>query len=279
VAGKAASELRVLITGASSGIGAAVALFLADRGYKVWGTTRDLAKVNSFPEELREKVTFVAMDVTDQDSVRRGVAEFLRQAGGIDILINNAGYGVFGPLEEFPVERVEALFAVNYFGVLRVLQEVIPVMREQRNGLIINITSLAGTFVIPFQVHYSATKYALEALTEGLRQELKPFGVKVTAVAPGDIKTRFNDVTDWKMKEDSPYREWAERCWRTIEENMAKAPAPRVIAEKVARLAEKKNPGPSYPAGDFLSTKLPLVNRFVSRRLREKLTRAFYRLD
>lgn len=279
VAGKAASELRVLITGASSGIGAVVALFLADRGYKVWGTTRDLAKVNSFPEELREKVTFVAMDVTDQDSVRRGVAEFLRQAGGIDILINNAGYGVFGPLEEFPVERVEALFAVNYFGVLRVLQEVIPVMREQRNGLIINITSLAGTFVIPFQVHYSATKYALEALTEGLRQELKPFGVKVTAVAPGDIKTRFNDVTDWKMKEDSPYREWAERCWRTIEENMAKAPAPRVIAEKVARLAEKKNPGPSYPAGDFLSTKLPLVNRFVSRRLREKLTRAFYRLD
>ena len=81
------------------------------------------------------------------------------------------------------------------------------------------------------------------------------------------------------MKEDSPYREWAERCWRTIEENMAKAPLPRVIAKKVARLAEKKNPGPSYPAGDFLSTKLPLVNRFVPRRLREKLTRAFYRLD
>ncbi len=279
MAGKTASGRRVLITGASSGIGAAVALFLADRGYKVWGTTRDLAKVGSFPEELREKVTFLAMDVTDQDSVHRGVAEFLRQAGGIDVLINNAGYGVFGPIEEFPVERVEALFAVNYFGVLRVLQEVIPVMREQGSGLIINITSLAGTFVIPFQVHYSATKYALEALTEGLRQELKPFGVKVTAVAPGDIKTRFNDVTDWKMKEDSPYREWAERCWRTIEENMAKAPPPRVIAKKVARLAEKKNPGPSYPAGDFLSTKLPLVNRFVPRRLREKLTRAFYRLD
>ena len=279
MAGKTASGRRVLITGASSGIGAAVALFLADRGYKVWGTTRDLAKVGSFPEELREKVTFLAMDVTDQDSVHRGVAEFLRQAGGIDVLINNAGYGVFGPIEEFPVERVEALFAVNYFGVLRVLQEVIPVMREQGSGLIINITSLAGTFVIPFQVHYSATKYALEALTEGLRQELKPFGVKVTAVAPGDIKTRFNDVTDWKMKEDSPYREWAERCWRTIEENMAKAPLPRVIAKKVARLAEKKNPGPSYPAGDFLSTKLPLVNRFVPRRLREKLNRAFYRLD
>jgi NAD(P)-dependent dehydrogenase (short-subunit alcohol dehydrogenase family) len=279
VAGKTASGRRVLITGASSGIGAAVALFLADRGYKVWGTTRNLSKVASFPEELQKKVTFLAMDVTDRDSVHRGVEEFLRQAGGIDILINNAGYGVFGPIEEFPVERVEALFGVNYFGVLRVLQEVIPVMREQGSGLIINITSLAGTFVIPFQVHYSATKYALEALTEGLRQELRPFGIKVTAVAPGDIKTRFNDVTDWEMKEDSPYRQWAERCWRTIEENMEKAPAPRVIAEKIARLAEKKNPGPSYPAGDFLSVQLPLVNRFVPRRLREKLTRCFYRLD
>lgn len=279
MADKIKSGRRVLITGASSGIGAAVALFLADRGYKVWGTTRNLAKVSSLPEELREKVTFIAMDVTDRDSVHRGVAEFLSQAGGIDILINNAGYGVFGPIEEFPVERVEALFAVNYFGVLRVLQEVIPVMREQGGGLILNITSLAGTFVIPFQVHYSATKYALEALTEGLRQELRPFGIKVTAVAPGDIKTNFNAATDWMMKEDSPYRPWAEKCWRTIEENMEKAPSPRVIAKKVARLVEKKNPGPSYPAGDFLSTQFPLINRFVPRRLREKLTRCFYRLD
>ncbi|HHU82143.1 MAG TPA: SDR family oxidoreductase [Firmicutes bacterium] len=279
MAGKTTNGRRVLITGASAGIGAAVALFLADRGYKVWGTTRDLAKVSSFPEELREKVTFLAMDVTDKDSVHRGVAEFLHQAGGIDILINNAGYGVFGPIEEFPVEKVEALFGVNYFGALRVLQEVIPVMREQGSGLIINVTSLAGTFVIPFQVHYSATKYALEALTEGLRQELRPFGIKVTAVAPGDIKTRFNDVTDREMIEDSPYREWAERCWQTIEENMAKAPPPRVIAKKVAWLAEKKNPGPTYPAGDFLSVQLPLVNRFIPRRLREKLTRCFYRVD
>lgn len=276
MAGRTTDGKRVLITGASSGIGAAVAVFLANRGYKVWGTTRDLAKVNSLPEELREKVDFLAMDVTDKDSVHRGMEKFFRRAGGIDVLINNAGYGVFGPVEEFPVEKAETLFSVNYFGALRMLQEIIPVMREQGRGLIINITSLAGTFVIPFQVHYSATKFALEALTEGLRQELLPFGIKVTAVAPGDIKTRFNEVTDWEMKEESPYRKWAESCWRVIEENMAKAPPPRVIAEKVAWVAEKKNPGSRYPAGDFLSTKLPLFNRFLPGRLREKLTRSFY---
>ena len=219
------------------------------------------------------------MDVTDRDSVHRGVEEFLRQAGGIDILINNAGYGVFGPIEEFPVERVEALFGVNYFGVLRVLQEVIPVMRGAGQRVDYQYHFPGRDACHPFQVHYSATKYALEALTEGLRQELRPFGIKVTAVAPGDIKTRFNDVTDWEMKEDSPYRQWAERCWRTIEENMEKAPAPRVIAEKNRPAGGEKNPGPSYPAGDFLSVQLPLVNRFVPRRLREKLTRCFYRLD
>src|SRR5690606_30572887 len=109
LAGKKGDGKKVLITGAAAGIGAAIAVRLADEGYQVWGTTRDLAKVNSFPDELRQKVTFVALDVTDDDSVRRGVAEFFRQAGTIDILINNAGYGVFGPLEEFPVAKAEAL--------------------------------------------------------------------------------------------------------------------------------------------------------------------------
>lgn len=279
MAGKKGDGKKVLITGAAAGIGAAIAVRLADEGYQVWGTTRDLAKVNSFPDELRQKVTFVALDVTDDDSVRRGVAEFFRQAGTIDILINNAGYGVFGPLEEFPVAKAEALFAVNYFGALRIIQAVLPAMREQRSGLIINITSLAGTFVIPFQVHYSASKFALEALTEGLRQEVRPFGIKVTAIAPGDIKTRFNEVTDWEMKEDSPYRKWAERCWQVIEENMTKAPPPRVVAEKVRRVAALANPAPGYPVGDFISTKLPLVNRFLSGRVRQKLTRIFYGVD
>lgn len=279
MANKTGDGKKVLITGAAAGIGAATAVLLAEQGYQVWGTTRDLAKINSLADELRQKVTFLALDVTDDDSVRRGVAEFFRQAGGIDILINNAGYGVFGPLEEFSVAKAETLFSVNYFGALRMIQAVLPAMREQRNGLIINITSLAGTFVIPFQVHYSASKFALEALTEGLRQELRPFGIKVTSIAPGDIKTRFNDVTDREMKEDSPYQKWADRCWHVIEENLKKAPPPRVVAEKVRQVAAMDNPGPGYPAGDFISTKLPFVNRLLPGRARQKLTRIFYGVD
>ena len=144
-------------------------------------------------------------------------------------LINNAGFGVFGPLEEFPLEQVKAIFETNYFGVLRLIQAVAPLMRAQRTCLIINLTSLADRFVIPFQVHYSATKFALAALTEGLRQELRPFGVKVVAVEPGDIKTNFNNVTQFGIKEKSPYQKWTDPCWRVIDVNMQKAPPPQVI--------------------------------------------------
>ena len=200
------SGQKVLVTGASSGIGAAIAQALAEEGCLVWGTTRNLAKVATLPESLRQKVKFLAMDVNDDDSVRAGVDRFLAEAGGIDILINNAGFGVFGPLEEFPLAEAKAIFETNYFGALRLIQAVVPLMREQGRGLIINVTSLAARFVIPFQVHYSATKAALSALTEGLRQELRPFGVKVVSLEPGDIKTNFNNVTKFGLKEGSPYQ-------------------------------------------------------------------------
>ncbi|NLC53776.1 MAG: SDR family oxidoreductase [Firmicutes bacterium] len=273
------SGKKVLITGASSGIGAAIAQLLAEEGCLVWGTTRNLAKAATFPDSLRQKVKFLAMDVNDDASVRAGVDRFMGEAGGIDILINNAGFGVFGPLEEFPLAQVKAIFETNYFGALRLIQAFAPVMREQGNGLIINITSLAARFVIPFQVHYSATKSALSALTEGLRQELRPFGVKVVAVEPGDIKTNFNNVTQFGLKQDSPYRKWTEPCWRVIDVNMEKSPAPQVVAAQVLKIIRQKNPRPYYVAGDFLSTKFPFIARFVSQRCKEKLTRIFYGID
>ncbi|HHU50674.1 MAG TPA: SDR family NAD(P)-dependent oxidoreductase [Firmicutes bacterium] len=272
-------ERNVLITGASSGIGAAIAECLADQGFRVWGTTRSLAKVADLPKSFSEKVSFIELDVTDEQSVAKGVADCLKQAGKIDILINNAGYGVFGSVEEFPVEKAVTLFETNYFGALRMIQAVLPQMRASGEGLIINITSLAGKFVIPFQVHYSASKYALEALTEGLRQELRPFGVKVVAVAPGDIKTNFNKMTDFGCRADSPYQRWADVCWRVIEENLEKSPPPEVIARKVWQIVRKKNPRGSHPAGDFISTKLPFINRFLPASLREKLTRMFYGIN
>ncbi len=277
--GKGLSGKKVLITGASSGIGMAIALTLAEKGCQVWGTTRNLSKVQNLPEQLKQSIKFLQMDVTKDNSVRSGCAQFLKEAGGIDILINNAGFGVFGPLEEFPIEKTKEIFDTNYFGALRLIKEIVPVMRDQRKGLIINITSLAGKFVIPFQVHYSSTKFALNALTEGLRQELRPFGIKVVAVEPGDINTNFNNVTQFGIAEDSPYKKWADVCWRVIDVNMQKSPPPQVIADKVVEVIKKKNPRTRYPAGDFLSTKFPAIARFVPSRVKEKLIRIFYGVD
>lgn len=274
-----ANGKRVLITGASSGIGAAVALYLAERGFQVWGTTRNLSKVKSLPQELQERVRFIAMDVNDDESVAQGVKEYFAQAKGIDILINNAGFGVLGPIEEFPLERTKQIFETNYFGTLRVTQAVLPTMREQRQGLIINMASLGGKFIIPFQTHYSATKAAVEALTEGLRQEVRPFGVKVVAILPGDIKTNFNDVIDFGDSEKSPYKPWVDASWHMTDVNMQKAPAAEVIARKVYQVIRKKNPRTRYAAGDFLSTKFPFISRLVTDRVKEKLIRIFYGID
>jgi short-subunit dehydrogenase len=276
---KAPAETKVFITGASSGIGAATALLLSQKGYQVWGTTRDLAKVKQLPEELQTKVKFIKMDLTDDAAVKQGVTEFLKQSGGeIDILINNAGLNVFGPVEEYAIEKAKEIHDLNFFGPLRLIQAFIPIMREKRNGLIINTSSLAGIFVIPFQVHYSVTKFGLEALTEGLRQELRPFGVKITTVEPGDIKTFTNENTVFNMKSDTPYKKWTDKCWKTIEENMKKAPGPEVVAQVMYKIIRKRNPRPRYTAGDILSRIFPIINRFVSSRVKELLIRVFYNI-
>lgn len=274
-----ATQKRVLITGASSGIGAAMAIYLADRDFLVWGTTRSLDKVATLPEELQRKIHFLSLDVTDDQSVEAGVKEFIEQAGRVDVLINNAGYGTFGALEEYPIAGAREIFETNYFGTLRMIQKVLPYMRQSRAGLIINLSSLGANLVIPFQVHYSATKAAIDVLTEGLRQEVRPFGIRVVAVAPGDIKTNFNQMIDFGMREDSPYQKWANACWQMTDENMQKAPPPELIAKKVFQVIQKKRPRTIYPAGDFLSSKFPLISRFVPRRVKEKLIRKFYGVD
>jgi NAD(P)-dependent dehydrogenase (short-subunit alcohol dehydrogenase family) len=276
---KATTVTRVLITGASSGIGAATALFLAECGLQVWGTTRSLGKVKLLPVELQTKVKFIMLDVTDDASVRTGIAEFFKQAGGIEILINNAGRGDFGPVEEYPLESARGIFETNYFGTLRVIKQVLPKMREARQGLIINITSLAGKFVIPFQIQYSASKFALEALTEGLRQELRPFGITAVAIEPGDIKSNFNEVTEFGPAATPPYQRWTEACWRMIEANMKVAPPPEVVARKIWRIIKLKKPRTRYAAGDFLSVQFPWILRLVSDRVKEAGIRLFYNIN
>jgi len=267
-----------LVTGASSGIGAATAVRLKKLGYEVWGTIRNLSRVAQLSAELQNSVRFVEMDVTSDESVKQGVAQVLKEAGHLDVLVNNAGFGIFGSIEETPVELAKQQMETNYFGTLRVLQAVLPGMRERRAGTIINVSSLAAHFVIPFQVHYSASKFAIRALTEGLRQELHPFGIRVFSVEPGDIKTRFNDATQFGAAAgESPYRKWRDAAWRVIDRNMQVAPPPDVVAKTIVKVVRKATGlRGHYPAGDFVSRQFPWLGRFLPDGLREWAVRVFY---
>ena len=190
----------VLITGASSGLGAAMARRLADRGWRVLGTSRRAAPDGA-------GIEWIAMDVCDDASVERALASVFERVPRLDALVCNAGYGIYGAVEETPLERARAQLETNFFGVLRVLTPVLTHMRQNDSGRILLVGSLAGRAPIPFQAHYSASKAAIEALVFSLINELAPFDVHVSLIEPGDIHTAFNDVMDWGESDpDSAYR-------------------------------------------------------------------------
>lgn len=278
-----ARTLSVLVTGASAGIGAAIACRLAREGHRVYGTTRRLSNLEKAPPELRQAVAkgsvrMVALDVTESASVRACVDQVLAEAGRIDVLINNAGWGTYGPVEEVPVETAQKLFDTIVFGALRMIQAVVPGMRVRGDGTVINITSVAARAVIPFQAHYSAAKSALEFLTIGLRQELRPFGLRVTALEPSDINTRFNDVTVFGTAVESPYKPWSEPCWKVIAENLPKSPPPAVVAAKVSRLVGKRRLKAIYTCGIPIQRLAPQIFRFLPKSAELAMMRLFYGL-
>jgi len=175
----------ILITGGSSGIGKMVGIYLQEKGYKVYGTSRTPDAFLDTPFPL------VELDVRNVNSIQTCVANVIAEAGTIDVLINNAGVGITGPLEEIPIEAIKDNFETNLFGPIEMIKAVLPVMREQQSGLIINVTSIAGYMGLPFRSVYSSSKGALEVLTEAIRMEVKPFGIDITNVAPGDFATNI----------------------------------------------------------------------------------------
>ena len=175
----------VLITGGSSGIGKSIGEFLHTKGFVVYGTSRN-------PEKIQNSVfPLIALDVRDTQSIYRAVGEILAKSGRIDVVINNAGVGITGPIEEIPTEEIKNNFETNLFGPIEVMKAVLPQMRTQKSGLIINITSIAGYMGLPYRGIYSASKGALELITEALRMETKQFGIYITNIAPGDFATNI----------------------------------------------------------------------------------------
>jgi NAD(P)-dependent dehydrogenase (short-subunit alcohol dehydrogenase family) len=234
----------VLVTGASSGIGAATAELLAGRGFAVYGTSRR-AEGRSPPAGVR----WLAMDVRDDASVREAVARSLAEAGSLAGVVCNAGYGIFGSVEEVPLELAREQLETNFFGVLRTLRAVLPSMRERRRGRVVIVGSLAGRAPIPFQAHYSASKAALDALVLALRNELHGTGVAASLVEPGDVATPFNDAMTWGDPAASAYGERAREVERRVREALPKAPGPESVARKVLRALTARRPRVRYTAG------------------------------
>ncbi len=256
----------VLITGASSGLGAAMAKRLLAAGWRVFGTSRkppattDLMSSNPATEtgsptaaqetgETRA-IEWLELDVCDDASVGRGLDALFSRIDRLDGLVCNAGWGIYGPVEETTLERARAQFETNYFGVVRVLRPILAHMRERNAGRILLVGSLAGRAPIPFQAHYSASKAAIEALAFALANELDPYGVDVSLIEPGDIDTAFNDRMDWgETLSDSPYAERAARCEATIRESLPQSPPPSIVADAVHAALTADKPRFRYAVG------------------------------
>lgn len=234
----------VLVTGASSGLGRAISEHLAGQGRRVWGTSRSSGFA---PEGLRGLV----LDVDDDASVERGVGELLASEGRIDAVVNNAGFGLAGAVEDTSIDEAKRQMETNFFGVLRVIRAVLPSMRERRRGTIVNIGSLGGRIGLPFQGLYSASKFALEGLSESLRQEVAPWGVRVVLVEPGDFATA---ITDNRLRaaaagRGSAYAEAFRATLDVVEREETGGAQPRLAARLVARLLDDPDPGLRHTVG------------------------------
>ncbi|MCM8711152.1 SDR family oxidoreductase [Clostridium sp. SYSU_GA19001] len=259
----------VLITGASSGIGQAIANTLMEKGYRVYGTSRNIKEENIIKAKSGSGfLKMIPLDVRSDESVKAAVEYILQKEITIDILINNAGFGIAGSVEDTSPEEALSQFDTNFFGVLRMCRAVLPKMREQKQGLIINISSVAGLISIPFQSMYCASKYALEAMTEALRIEAKPFGIKVSLVEPGDTKTGFTQMRQYTAASyNSAYNLAFLKSIKKMEKDEQNGPTPKLIVDAVLKIMNSKNPpirivaGFSYKTLVFLKRILP--SRFV----------------
>ena len=309
----------ILITGASSGLGLSHAIYLAHQGYKVIGTYKSKKdkeilkeifirdhtryKYSNKKESILKKekilisqdilerldllldqIVFIQLDVTKSQEINQLFDNISDSA--IDVLINNAGIGYFGPVEESPIESWIHQFEVNVLGYIGMIQAILPQMRERRRGLIINTASMAGMATIPFQAGYSVSKAGVIRLTDSLRVELKPFNIHVTTISPGDINTSFDAATvtlhkeearyksdeiasmlqEFPLQKNSPYYSKALIVWTNIIQNLIISPPPITVSKMIAKIISTKNPKSLYTAGSFLQTTLLLfLQRMISR--------------
>ncbi len=264
----------VLVTGASSGIGRATAEAFVKKGHLVFGTSRKAELDSSVSSDT---VNMIPLETTDEKSVKRAVDFVLEKAGGLDILVNCAGYGIAGSIEGVSVSEAKKQFDVNFFGTLSVIQAVLPHFRAQGKGQIINIGSVAGYIPIPFQSMYSAAKFALESLTETLRMETKKFGITVSLVEPGDTKTGFtaSRIMSADKKVEESYMPESQKAIAQMEKDEENGYSPDKVAGVVLRIAGKKNPPVRVTVG-FSYKLIYGLSRILPTRLKLSVLKLIY---
>lgn len=272
----------VLITGASSGIGKSLAEFFMKEGCRVYGTSRKHQPVNeekyiTDKEGINGFIKMIQLDVCSEQSVKEAVDYVLKEEGTIDILVNNAGFGIAGSVEDTSIEESQKQFDTNFFGVMRMCRSVLPLMRAKKKGLIINIGSVAGLISIPYQSMYCASKFALEALTEVLRIEVKDFGIKVVLVEPGDTRTGFTHSRQFTSQsvERSVYWTRFTKAIKTMINDERNGPGPEVVVSAVAGIIKRKNPPIRVIVG-FSYKLIVLMKRILPSRLVEYVVSKMY---
>ena len=263
----------VLITGGSSGIGKSIGEFLHKKGFVVYGTSRNPEKV------VNSVFPLVALDVRNAESIKTAVATVIETSGRLDVVINNAGVGITGPLEEIPMEEIKNNFETNFFGPIEVMKAVLPQMREQKSGLIINITSIAGYMGLPYRGIYSASKGALELITEALRMEVKSFGIQITNVAPGDFATniaagRYHAPVVKGSAYEVPYG----NTLKEMDSHVDSGSNPNEMAEAIFAIIQTKKPKVHYKVGAFMQKFSIVLKRILPDTVYEKMLMNHYKL-
>jgi short-subunit dehydrogenase len=267
-----------LVTGASSGIGEATALKLKALGYTVYGAARRVERMTSLADD---GVHLLKMDVTDDDSMVTGIERIISATGRIDVLVNNAGYGSYGALEDVPMSEAKYQFEVNVFGLARLTQLVLPHMRKQRSGYIVNISSVGGKIYEPLGSWYHATKFAVEGLSDSLRLELKPFGIQVVVIEPGAIKTEWSGIAAdglVKTSGDGAYAEQARNGAAVLsmaDGNDRLVSPPSIIAKAIGRAVTSHRPKTRYAVGGGAKPVLFMRSILSDRAFDAVVTRAF----
>lgn len=263
----------VLITGGSSGIGKSIGEFLTHKGFIVYGTSRS-------PEKHKDsKFTILELDVKTQNTINKTVNTIIEKEGKLDVVINNAGVGITGPIEEIPDKEIKDNFETNFFGPINVIKAVLPQMRKQNSGLIINITSIAGYMGLPYRGIYSASKGALELVTESFRMEIKDFNINMTNIAPGDFATNIAAGRyHAPLLDKSPYKKSYGATLNLMDAHVDAGSDPNLMAQAVLKVINTKKPKVHYKVGEFMQKFSIVLKRILPDTIYEKLLMNHYKL-